>query len=891
MYHNVSVFLFTEQRRCAHTCLTVTGSGACAAMADRRSTVRINAERLRASLKAGLGEEEPAAADDTTDADRAMDRAIAGLSVVGEKLKTFDLNVAIGSEVAKEVGAAMGNMGIMDELERADLRGALTAAVQGLLPIPEETSEEEMPQAEELQAANAAAIVDEVVPVFQEKLRASVAAAILSKRRILMDIANVSAGKLTADIIQDKRIQLDGIETELRGYANDVEKAAEAIRKVSSSNPMSERDDGSIAAYDKEEAKILDHMRGCYAELEKLLVRREELTDYKGMVEALDELYSKKKSLQAQRKKVPEQLIQDLKSSNESFPELTEDSVTQELKRTKERAERCEMHIRDVVLKAYGTTKGGLPEKERTMEGDDFTELAELKLDSKAKSSRSRVKGKRMMQCIRKAILLKPTAMCALAPAFAAYEKVCISMSKFTLPTADRLDKLSESEMMERWGIGKETALLFMEQTVDFYNAMSSNKDMGDVLDTSTRPDHDFDPSFRGVKPDVQGVFEDIMSYVELWRTQQEFLSDTEMEVTRNRVKEIRAIWYKMTIEKAVPLAQKVIKEAQELETRVSWERTGKLWIECLGALQPDLKADFRDKQLHICPPGVNQFDCINMLPGLLADIESIAKRNAKLQDSPAQLSPDHELFYTESSLTLTAALAAEKPTPAVIPQHGDKTAKAICQVENCGHGLAGQEFNEHCQRVERSKGKGVCKAICRKHYNQALDKVKKGQYTGLKWTDGSWVGKSQLFISNTQLRKMEWSARGELRAAQAPSPEPAPAPAPAPSQEGPPQEVEEQSAKSDPPVANAGSMDQTVAMLTAMHESITAQNERMHKMDQVLSNFVKHQEAEPGMAGTANDHDIYKAGREAGLQEASDAIIKKASFSFTVPKPANRND
>ena len=45
-------------------------------MSDRRSTVRINAERLRASLKAGMdGEEEPAAADAAT-ADRAMDKAI-----------------------------------------------------------------------------------------------------------------------------------------------------------------------------------------------------------------------------------------------------------------------------------------------------------------------------------------------------------------------------------------------------------------------------------------------------------------------------------------------------------------------------------------------------------------------------------------------------------------------------------------------------------------------------------------------------------------------------------------------------------------------------------------------------------------------------------------------
>ena len=82
-------------------------------MADRRSTVRINAERLRASLKAGLdGGEEPAAADAAAAADKAMETAIAGLSGVSDKLRTFDLNVNIGVEVAREVGAAMADLGV-----------------------------------------------------------------------------------------------------------------------------------------------------------------------------------------------------------------------------------------------------------------------------------------------------------------------------------------------------------------------------------------------------------------------------------------------------------------------------------------------------------------------------------------------------------------------------------------------------------------------------------------------------------------------------------------------------------------------------------------------------------------------------------------------------------
>ena len=91
-------------------------------MADRRSTVRINAERLRASLRAGLdGGEEPAAADAAATVDRAMDQAIAGLSGVSDKLKTFDLNVTIGAEVAKEVGGALADLGIGEEMERSNL--------------------------------------------------------------------------------------------------------------------------------------------------------------------------------------------------------------------------------------------------------------------------------------------------------------------------------------------------------------------------------------------------------------------------------------------------------------------------------------------------------------------------------------------------------------------------------------------------------------------------------------------------------------------------------------------------------------------------------------------------------------------------------------------------
>ena len=88
---------------------------------DRRSTVRINAERLRASLRAGSAEPQPAPAEAATEADLGMDRAVAGLFGVAERLKTFDLNVAIGAEAAKEVGAAMADMKIAEAAARMNL--------------------------------------------------------------------------------------------------------------------------------------------------------------------------------------------------------------------------------------------------------------------------------------------------------------------------------------------------------------------------------------------------------------------------------------------------------------------------------------------------------------------------------------------------------------------------------------------------------------------------------------------------------------------------------------------------------------------------------------------------------------------------------------------------
>eukprot|EP01043_Picozoa_sp_COSAG02_P086319 COSAG02_NODE_23791_length_708_cov_0.929392_1_plen_174_part_01 len=77
------------------------------------------------------------------------------------------------------------------------------------------------------------------------------------------------------------------------------------------------------------------------------------------------------------------------------------------------------------------------------------------------------------------------------------------------------------------------------------------------------------------VKPAVQGQFEDGMPYIALWRTQQEFLSDTQMEITKNRVRDIKSLFYTKTLAVAIPEAQKIIREARDLEAIVRHTNDG----------------------------------------------------------------------------------------------------------------------------------------------------------------------------------------------------------------------------------------------------------------------------------------------------------------------------
>jgi hypothetical protein len=79
------------------------------------------------------------------------------------------------------------------------------------------------------------------------------------------------------------------------------------------------------------------------------------------------------------------------------------------------------------------------------MKGTDFEDLRELKLSVAFidKQTRSKVKGKKLMECVCHAMAVKPDDVFAIAPAIAAYAKVTVPMSIYELPQSARTISLS----------------------------------------------------------------------------------------------------------------------------------------------------------------------------------------------------------------------------------------------------------------------------------------------------------------------------------------------------------------------------------------------------------------------------------------------------------------
>ena len=91
---------------------------------------------------------------------------------------------------------------------------------------------------------------------------------------------------------------------------------------------------GGHGKHDKSEAGAIQLMKDCYGEIEELLRRKKDLTDYRAMMVRFDNLFMGTKTFRAKGETIPEEMEKELKEMRERFPDLTEDDVAKEISRS-----------------------------------------------------------------------------------------------------------------------------------------------------------------------------------------------------------------------------------------------------------------------------------------------------------------------------------------------------------------------------------------------------------------------------------------------------------------------------------------------------------------------------------------------------------------------------
>ena len=523
--------------------------------------------------------------------------------------------------------------------------------------------------------------------------------------------------------------------------------------------------DSVISMYDQQEQKLVQEMHENNARIGGTLNAIRKQKKLKALLERQDDEFSNLELVGYVKDSAESVTFDDSATDADGdrikLTGVTEDNIGDKLNKAKERLNRLHLTLRDQVIACFKETKGGNAHKDTPLTKEDLSALKELKLGSKEKSSRKKSKGKKLCMILKDAVLKSPQDYAGTAAVIAFWIQCNVSLTSMEMITVERAVELKEGKLWaddkqgnNKWGLYKEQISLVGNEAKRLYNA--TNGAIPSVVLTSTRPDFNFDLHHRGKRVKLRGCAPDGFTYWEMWRVQQEFMSTTEMDEARMKVFRIRPLFYQWPLEKAIPAAQAILDEAQELEARVSFQLTGRIWVESIAALHKDIKADLLEIPLTKCPDDVDEQDCIAWLSPLLAEIQSIAQRNAKLETKPADLPDSHELHYTYDRVSQPTGDQTGGGGAGNGGDGGNRPpiAGASCCVQGCGRKLSNYDLTMHQGRKKRAaamKPMPVVKAICSKHYKEAQMPGHK-----LRWYGAGPVTKESLVATKKVLKKLE---------------------------------------------------------------------------------------------------------------------------------------
>jgi len=330
--------------------------------------------------------------------------------------------------------------------------------------------------------------------------------------------------------------------------------------------------------------------------------------------------------------------------------------------------------------------------KQTALSNQDLTKLKELKLsDSEARMVSN---GKKLMRIIIGSMMKEPLQFAAVLPALIAFLRSNVAINRIQCLTLVRVYNIQEKSLWNEhneWGIaGDQTCERFYEETQMLAAKLISavGEDVKVILKSVPFGNED---SERGIIK-IQGEDTDGCTLVEIWKFQQEWLSEEQIEMHKMKVLDVLVMFYDQNrkLSDVLSEAMRITQTGIDFGAEVPWSQTGAMWAKAVAATHAELETTISLQKLKVCKDEELRSDCITLLPTLLADIELIATEKQRMDQIPREVDKKHNMHLAEHQKRkgFTPRFGGGiKPTGAPVRDHDsavETQEQKLCDMHYC---------------------------------------------------------------------------------------------------------------------------------------------------------------------------------------------------------------
>ena len=288
--------------------------------------------------------------------------------------------------------------------------------------------------------------------------------------------------------------------------------------------------------------------------------------------------------------------------------------------------------------------------KQTALSNQDLTKLKELKLsDSEARMVSN---GKKLMRIIIGSMMKEPLQFAAVLPALIAFLRSNVAINRIQCLTLVRMYNIHENDLWNErneWGIaGEQTCERFYDETQMLAAKLISavSEDVKIILKSVPFGNED---SERGIIK-IMGEDTDGCTMIEIWKFQQEWLSEEQIEMHKMKVLDVLVMFYDQSrkLSDVLSDAMRITQTGIDFGAEVSWSQTGAMWAKAVAATHAELETTISLNKLKVCKDEELRSNCITLLPTLLADLELIATEKQRMDQIPREVDKKHNMHLAE---------------------------------------------------------------------------------------------------------------------------------------------------------------------------------------------------------------------------------------------------